>query len=161
MLTRGIRQGCPLSPLPFVMVSDLVLRKLERLVSEACSRAYADDLAVVCRRIVPTLVKLARLFKEYSGIFGLRLNISKTILVPLFHYTAEELRARIAAAAPELGGIEIEDAAEYLGVFVGPGKGTSSWDAPMLKSKERVQMWGSKGAGELPCRFTRCTSLWF
>jgi hypothetical protein len=129
------------------VASDLLLRRLERLIPGACSRAYADDLAVINRKIVETLAKLAPIFEEYGRISGLCLSIPKTILVPLFQHLVDELRARISAVAPDLGGIGIKNAAKYLGVFVGPGKGTSSWDAPLLKYDERAQSWGTKGAG--------------
>jgi len=49
LLSHGIRQGCPLSPLLFSASSELILRRIAKLVPEALVRAWADDIAMVVR----------------------------------------------------------------------------------------------------------------
>jgi hypothetical protein len=46
-IRAGIRQGCPLSPLLFAVVVDLLLRKFATLQPEDTIRAFADDTASV------------------------------------------------------------------------------------------------------------------
>ena len=46
-ITRGIRQGCPLSPLLFAVVADALLRALEHACPGDLVRAFADDTAMV------------------------------------------------------------------------------------------------------------------
>ena len=49
-ITAGVRQGCPLSPLIFAIGSDVLIRRVRRLVPEVLLRAYADDIALVLRQ---------------------------------------------------------------------------------------------------------------
>ena len=144
--TRGVRQGCPLSPLLLAASSDLLLERIGRLCG-AFRRAYADDTAVILRDGLPSVRMLGDIFEEFARISGLGLNISKTVVVPLFVVDAPDLRAAIASRVPGWGQIGIEDHARYLGFEVGPGRGDLSWSAPLRKYRERVEIWRAIGAG--------------
>jgi hypothetical protein len=78
----GIRQGCPLSPLLFALVADLLLRRLQRKLEGAVIRAYADNIAVVVPDLQRALPILAEMFAQFASFSGL-LNMHKTHLIPL------------------------------------------------------------------------------
>ena len=76
VLSRGIRQGCPLSPLLFAAASDLFLRRLQRQHPRATLRAWADDLAMVLADALTHLPALHHFFEELGRISGLWLNVA-------------------------------------------------------------------------------------
>ena len=84
-MTRGIRQGCPLSPLIFAVVVDILLRRISRTLEEkGLTRAFADDTAAVLKNFFESMPAVAGLFGEYARISGLYLNYSKTVVIPLW-----------------------------------------------------------------------------
>ena len=87
---------------------------------------------------------LQDIFEEYHKISGLELNIKKTVLVPLFPHTPLDLRAQFHERAPLWGQIGIENAAKYLGLFIGPGSSSLSWHAPMRKYLDRAKVWAGR-----------------
>ena len=146
-MTAGVRQGCPLSPLLFAIAADLLLRRLQRLVTDATPRAFADDLALVSQELMRDIPTLADLFHEYALISRMELNMGKTVVVPLWQTDPAVLRDQITALAPRWGAMKIDNAAEYLGFTLGPGSGGRSWHKPLAKFDERAELWGKVGCG--------------
>lgn len=147
--TAGIRQGCPLSPLLFTLSADLLLKRMNRLLPGAVLRAYADDVAMVVPDVEEALEVLEEIFDEYAALSGLRLHHGKSVQVPLFQYEEQALRDRIMAVAPGWADFTIRHSAKYLGVYMGPGKGTLSWTKPMQKFLDRASIWRQIDGGML------------
>ena len=72
----GTRQGCPLSPVLFAIVADILLRKLQQELPSSTIRAFADDTAMVINdmRLLP---QISAIFEEYAGFSNLGLNLKK------------------------------------------------------------------------------------
>ena len=122
-LEAGIRQGCPLSPLIFALVSDILLRKLKRQFKGNVLKAYADDLCMVTEDLYRDLEPVTEVFEDFAEISGLHLNMKKIQVVPLWSQDKEEVRRCCGRIHYRWYAAKFDDKAEYLGVFLGPGKG--------------------------------------
>ncbi|XP_059638831.1 uncharacterized protein LOC132281113 [Cornus florida] len=90
---RGLRQGCPLSPLLSTLVTDQISQKINeavqrkeitvmhstrRLQSPLCHLFFADDLMVACQASISNAKALALICKNFEEISGLQMNPQKS-----------------------------------------------------------------------------------
>eukprot|EP00969_Alexandrium_andersonii_P253181 11189511-Alexandrium_andersonii.AAC.1 len=85
-----------------------------------------DDLAVVVSDVWRMGPQILLVLRRWASASGLRLNVSKCVLVPLWAPCREDvlrraLRSDLLAAAA----FRIDGHAKYLGFHVGPGTGPS------------------------------------
>ena len=84
----GVKQGCVLSPLLFLIVLDWVMRKVNTggrgiqwtLTERLEDIDFADDLALLAQRAQDIEYSLRRLVK-YAAQVGLKINVTKTKLI--------------------------------------------------------------------------------
>ena len=144
--TAGVRQGCPLSPLLFSFVSDVLLCRVRRLAPAVLIRAYADDIALVLRSLRDARI-LEAIFNEYEFISRLHLHPSKSVVVPLYLGGHDEVRASLMNAARAWGAFKIAGHAKYLGYMLGPTRGEQAWSDALRKMHERARTWRGIGGG--------------
>jgi len=70
----GIRQGCPLSPLIFVTVMDILLRTMDKTLEGGhLIGAFADDIGVVLHDAEKQLPQIASIVKEFSKVSAMEI----------------------------------------------------------------------------------------
>lgn len=106
---RGIKQGCPLSPLLFCLVMDVFMTKL----GDFDKRAYADDVGIGGADLRALLTNLTDRAREFATVSGLKLNVEKTVILSTKTPSDQDINT-----ASEFG-VRFVDSAKYLGVLMG------------------------------------------
>lgn len=124
MITNGTRQGCPLSPLLFILSLELFIRIINSdksiLGFEVSGReftiaAYADDLQFFLTKPHTTIPNLVKEFTHYGCVSNLKINFSKSEAMNIT-LTEEDLN-RTKTNCPFLW---VTKALKYLGVWLTP-----------------------------------------
>ena len=150
-MNRGIRQGCPLSPLIFAVVVNILLRKLANILqTKGLTRAFADDTAMVLRNLFMSFSTVAHIFDDYALISGLHLNFAKTVVIPLWREQEESwevFRQVLTTLGNGWENVKITDVAKYLGFLVGPGRDEAVWNKATGKWQSSSKWWSQAGVG--------------
>uniref|UniRef100_A0A670JHA3 Reverse transcriptase domain-containing protein n=1 Tax=Podarcis muralis TaxID=64176 RepID=A0A670JHA3_PODMU len=86
-ISKGTRQGCPLSPLLFIMVLEIITNKIRKTPEirgikigrkEYKLKAYADDLMLSLEDPETSIGRVLELLEEFGKLSGFKLNRIKT-----------------------------------------------------------------------------------
>lgn len=160
---RGLRQGDPLSPLLFVLVtcvlSSMFRHALRSKVlvgvplgdfGSRCNLHYADDLLVLTMGVLEDLRVVNLILYVFEGLSGLETNFSKTCL-----YSSKLGESPDGSAVGTLNCAVGTLHVTYLGIPIfGRRPWKQDWEGLILKIKRRLSSWkvqhlslGGRGRG--------------
>ncbi|GMI70466.1 hypothetical protein HRI_000715900 [Hibiscus trionum] len=152
-LKRGLRQGCPLSPMLFNVVGEalsLLIKKATAIglfsgfeighgnCSESLSHLqFADDLIFFTGASISELLNIKRVLRLFEVTAGLQLNLGKCILfdINVEAATLSELAFRLGCS---VGLFPVD----YLGMPLGPKRNSRAlWEPIINKSESSLASW--------------------
>ena len=133
-ILRGVKQGCPLSPLLFILAYDPLLT---RLVSMANTDVYAfADDAVISNENLSDIPRITKEIDDFGLVSGFGVNTEKSVLLRTMPTTRsdDELLARTG-----WDGLSFASRATYLGVLMGVDVTTEDiYTKPFIKYEARL-----------------------
>ena len=140
----GVLQGCPLAALLFVLSLEPFVLMFKARIDD-CGRGLtticADDIALVVKNIYELIVAHI-IFIKGEWAAGLKLKISKCILVPLSGPLSpalvQSIKSFLHTHIPAWANFVVASSAEYLGIWTGPTASVKHWTTQIAKYRDRV-----------------------
>uniref|UniRef100_A0A670K2L6 Reverse transcriptase domain-containing protein n=1 Tax=Podarcis muralis TaxID=64176 RepID=A0A670K2L6_PODMU len=122
-IAKGTRQGCPLSPLLFIMVLEVLLNSIRQNKeikgvrvgqNEYKVKAFADDLVVTMEDPMGSAKEVLEEFEQFGKVAGFKLNKKKTKIM------VKNMDTEVIEELQQQMEIEVVKKVKYLGIWVTP-----------------------------------------
>ena len=131
---RGVKQGCPLSPLLFILAYDPLLTRLASIPG-ADVFAFADD-AVIAHKSLSSIPSITKEIDDFGNVSGFGVNTEKSDLLRTMPTTPHD-EDLLALTGWE--GLSFVSRATYLGVLMGVDVTTEDiYSKPYKKFESRL-----------------------
>jgi hypothetical protein len=149
---RGLRQGCPLSPLLFILVMEglsLALKdsqaegnitgiKVSRFI-KVLHLLFVDDILIMTKASLSEWLEIKRILDNFCGASGLVINAQKTSFL---HYGIQPSLLDTYKPFFHFNFLELASGFKYLGYFLKMDRYTSEdWNWLIEKFEKRISHW--------------------
>lgn len=154
-LERGLRQGCPLSPLLFLLVAEGLSRALKEATRQGSLKGipvaqnifithllFVDDVLILCSSSVRDAVTLGGILDLFSKATGMEVNVVKSSIT--YQFLREEERREFERIFP-YNSVGLADGLTYLGFHLKPNDyRKQDWSWLLEKLDKRLRVWCHK-----------------
>ncbi len=151
-VSRGIKQGCPISALLFILVVEIMGLKLRQDtelkglhvttidgIREVKTQQYADDTCLILKNVAQ-IPRAIAIISEFGDNSGLELNLMKTEVMFL-NSKANHINNEIHDIKWTIGPVKC------LGIYIGHNRKACeklNWEDKMIKMQNTLRKWGKR-----------------
>ena len=151
-LSRGLRQGCPLSPFLFLLIAEALSRLLNRAREENLIKGvnvtnqtelthvlFVDDVLMSGEGTLNNLQNLEKILRRYQKATSMKINLEKSNLI---HNNLDEDFITQAKSLIPVSISQIDEGFKYLGFHLKPNSySTQDWMWLYKKIESRILLW--------------------
>jgi hypothetical protein len=125
-VTNGVKQGCPVSPLVFIMIEDILVNAIEKIPKIQAFKAYADDLGILLDEKMNGLKEIGETITIYCNAVGAQLNPDKCSFTSTLDNNLIEKPEKPWSTTPFISGTK------YLGIpIMRKATEREKWNCPL------------------------------
>ena len=102
---------------------------------------FADDVGMVLSNSTKRIEEVFRIYSQFALFSRLRLNLAKTVIIPLWDWAEIDPKSLLAASCALCREVCYSTHGTDLGIEVGPGRQAQIWSKAIDKFQARATAW--------------------